>query len=277
MESHIIPAEQCSLEDICSVLQKGYQGSDADIGWTRSTLLEQIRLRQVDLGSSFLLCMNETLAGVILMGRRGHKSRLSAFCIIPSHRQTLGGKELLNHMLEQATERGDSHIELEVSTENFPAIHLLEELGFQEVTQLVRYHLPPIKQSQGTPAPQPVKPEEVAQVLCAHTDTQLPWKLSPETICHLTPPYEAYRLGAAWCVLTSTTEQVTLHSFFVEPAHRMQGAGNKLVQAIQSQYPHHALRTSSFPESLYNGFFHRIGATVEPYREHYMSRVIDQT
>ena len=275
MESLVIPANGCSLQEICDVLQRGYSDYAVQIDWSPSMLLDMIRLYQVDLRCSFLLQCGGKNVGCILMGRRGRRSRLSAFCIQPSHRQILGGRELLNHMLKEAKERGDSHIELEVLVDNFPAIHLYEEYGFRAVDDLVSYTFPPpTERPHNIPTLREVTIEEVAETMLMYEAPMLPWQIAPETLFHMTPPYEAYHLREGWCLLTRPEKQVTLRAFFVTPEHQRLGVGRELLTAIRHRYPSCSLHIPAlFPASLYRGFCEALGAKYGSFRQHYMQLV----
>lgn len=68
------------------------------------------------------------------------EAELLNICITPSHQAKGYGHTLLNHIIESATNSGNSDMYLEVRASNVSAIHVYEKAGFHEIGHRKGYY-----------------------------------------------------------------------------------------------------------------------------------------
>ena len=112
---------------------------------------------------------------------------------------------------------------------------------------------------------------EVARKVTQHGMPDLPWQISGETIAHLGPPHRAYKLGAAYAVVTDpAAPQVMIRSLVVEPAGREKGQAAALLRAIMAENPGKEWRVPALCPEEIGGVFESVAFTREKLSQFHM-------
>ncbi len=248
-------ASEHSVADIAGYVTRSFEGYFVPIVMSEANLLARIRLDSIDLSESRLVMAGESVAGAALIARRGWSSRVAAMGIVPEWRHQGVGKFLMNELLSDARQRGDHEMMLEVIEQNDAAVHLYESTGFQKVRRLVGLSA---EEAHGTEMPglEEIDVRELGRLISAHGLHDLPWQLSAETIAQFTPPYRAYRMDAAYALISDPeAKQVRFFSLLVEPSARGTGMAQQLLRAIMARHPEKSWHVPAiFPEEIIGPF-----------------------
>ncbi len=263
------------VADLADVLNRafaGYVGGELRLdGPGYATLLER---QGVDPALSRVARVDGALAAIGLMSRDRGPRRLATMGVVPEARGRGVGRALLEHLLDEACQRGDACVELEVIGTNEPAVALYRGLGFATVTRLVSLEAGPAGDGDGGDAPlEPVPAAAVADAIASHGANDLPWQLGASAALAWGPAVRGYRLGPAWALLAPPRSgSATLLSLLVEKADRERGHGRALLRALRNLHPSDGTRVPALlPEAL-AGFFESQGFARGPLWQWQMAR-----
>jgi ribosomal protein S18 acetylase RimI-like enzyme/predicted GNAT family acetyltransferase len=112
---------------------------------------------------------------------------------------------------------------------------------------------------------------EVARRVTRYGLPDLPWQVSGETVANLGPPHRAYKLGAAYAVLTDpTAATVMIRSLVVEPAGREKGRAAALLGALMAEFPGKEWRVPALCPEEIGGVFESVGFIREKLAQFHM-------
>ena len=128
---------------------------------------------------------------------------------------------------------------LEVIQQNARGIRLYEKSGFRKVRPLVGFSLAsPPSASEPSAGIEEVDIRLVAKLVSQFGMADLPWQLSGESMAMFAPPARAYKLGAAYAIVTDPqVEQVGIRTLLVEPDSRHRGEARRLLKAMFAMHP----------------------------------------
>ncbi|WP_037079321.1 GNAT family N-acetyltransferase [Neorhizobium vignae] len=252
---------ECSLEDAAEGFTAGFSGYVVPMNVTVPSLQLRIERDHVDPDESFVYFDGEKPAGILLIGRRGDLSRVGAIGIGPTIRGRGFGRSVMLDAIEAAKARGDRKLILEVINTNERARDLYLSLGFVITRKLVGFG-----RSRKLAAPDVAPGEEcnlgkAAGMLARFADTDLTWQTDPRSFETAGPPLKGFTFdGKAIALLDDTGRHVRLYGLAVDPAHRRQGVGRSLIDALAARYPGRRLFIiENVPEGLIDRFMRRIG------------------
>ena len=237
MACRLVPLVEADLEIVADVLRRGFADYFVPIPFDRALLLNMIAHDGMAPALSRLVLRDEDPVGCAMIARRGWTSRLAGMAIVPEARGQGVGRSVMDDLIEQARERGDRRIVLEVIEQNEPAVRLYEACGFTRIRRLVSLQLEsPALGSQAEL--QEIDIREVARIVTQHGLPDLPWQLSGESLVLSSPPMRAYRLGPAAVVVSNPdAERIAILSLIVDPEERGRGHAKRLLQAVLAAYP----------------------------------------
>ena len=256
------PASDFPLADLADLLTHSFEGYFVPIRMDVNALLGMVRRDSVDLTCSRVLLANGEPAALALIARRGSASRLAAMGVVPVWRGRRAGSYVVERLLEEARQRGERILYLEVIDRNEAAIRLYEKYGFHKMRRLLGFAASaPAGQSAALTE---VEIPKVADLVVHHGYAELPWQLAGETLSLFATPSRAFRLDSAYAV-TSTLSggHISLWSVLTEPSARGQGQARRLLHALFAAYPNKTWHASAlFPEEM-GGFFEKVGFVKE--------------
>lgn len=237
MELDLRPASDYPLPDLVALLNRGFENYFIPIQFNNSMFLTMLGKDSVDLSTSRVLLANEKPSGIALIARRGTASRLAGMGISEGIRGQGAGTWFMEKLLQEARERQDHEIVLEVIQQNQPAVGLYQKHGFQTVRKLIGLIGRGTSQYKRRDLQQ-LDLRQMGSLISRYGLSDLPWQISGETIAHLTPPVRAYCNGPAYAVISNpSAEHVAIWSLLVEPTARGNNFGTDMLQRVMAHHP----------------------------------------
>jgi ribosomal protein S18 acetylase RimI-like enzyme len=196
--------DQFGLKRAAEVLTRAFADYFVKIPFAASTLLQMARSDSVDLGASRIVLRDGSAVGAALIARRGWTSRLAAMALVPDARKSGLGTAFVERLLHDAHDRGERAMVLEVIEQNTPAVRLYEKCGFKKRRRLLGFIA---GADEGPDAPDnhaqitEIDPREMAKAL-ASAAPDWPWQLAAETLAHVAPPAQAFRIEGVSVAVT---------------------------------------------------------------------------
>ena len=245
------PASDSSLTDLVKLLNLGFENYLVPIQFTLSQFLTMVRKDSIDLTISRILLAEDEPSGIALIARRGWTSRLAAMGISHQIRGKGAGSWFMEKLIDEARERSDREMVLEVIEQNEAAVHLYQKYGFQTVRRLVGFTRTGGMESSNGDL-QEIDLRTAGSLISRHGLPDLPWQLSAESIAHLNPPARAYRKGQSYAVISNPdAEQVVIWSLFVEQGARGNQLGVEMLNSIAAKHTGKTWRVPAIlPEEL---------------------------
>jgi len=245
------PASDYPLPDLVEVLNRGFDDYFVPIHLNLSQFLTMVRKDSIDLTASRVLLVDEKPSGIALIARRGWASRLAAMGIAAEMRGKGAGSWLMERLLQEAREREDHEMALEVIEQNENAVGLYQKFGFQTIRRLIGLIRKDATEFE-TDHLHEMDVRELGRLISQYGIPDLPWQLAGETIAQMTPPVRAYCKEQAYIAISNPdAEHVVIWSLLVKPDAR----GNDLgVEMLRTVIAGHAGRTwhvpTIYPEEL---------------------------
>jgi GNAT superfamily N-acetyltransferase len=237
MTLDIKPASDYPLPDLTQLLNLSFENYLVPITFNLSQFLMMLRKDGVDISASRVLLADGQLAGIALIARRGWTSRLAAMGIVQSRRGKGTGSWFMEKLIQEARERHDRDMVLEVIEQNEYAVRLYQKYGFQSVRRLIGLIRKDARESASN-SMEEINLREAGSLISQHGLSDLPWQLAGETIAHLNPPARAYRNGPALAVISNPGgEHVVVWSLLVEPNARGKQLGAEMLKSVIANHP----------------------------------------
>jgi ribosomal protein S18 acetylase RimI-like enzyme len=251
----------CSLEEGAAGFTEGFSGYVVPMNATPQSLLLRIERDNADRDASFVYFDGDRPAGILLIGRRGDRSRIGAIGMGPTIRGRGFGRSVMLQAIDAAKARGDQRLSLEVIDSNEKARDLYLSLGFTISRKLVGFG-----RSRKLAVPDVAPAEEcpldtAVAMLAAFADADLSWQTDPRSFETAAPPLKGFSLADKACVLLDdSAADIRLYGLAVDPAYRRQGLGRSLTDGLAARYPGRKLYIiENVPAGLLDRFMRRIG------------------
>lgn len=253
------PASDYPLPDLTQLLNLSFENYLVPVAFNLSQFLTMIRKDSLDLAASRVLLVDEQPAGIALIARRGWTSRLAAMGIVQGQRSKGAGSRFMRKLVDEARERNDHAMVLEVIEQNENAVKLYQKCGFQSVRRLIGLIRKDAIEKNKTSLTT-IDLREAGSLIAQHGLADLPWQLAGETIAHMNPPACAYRNGPALVVTSNlAVEHVVIWSLLVEPQARGQQLGVEMLKSVIANHPDKTWHVPAiFPEE-FGKLFKRAG------------------
>lgn len=236
------PASRYPLPDLVKLLNRGFEEYPVPIRFNADMFENMLRKDGIDLADSRVLIADDQPCGIALIACRKaiRTSRLAAMGIAREARGKGAGSWFMKGLIQEACERGDRQMVLEVIEHNEPAVRLYRKHGFESVRRLVGY----AHQSRDTETAKnqtydlrEVDLREAGTLISRYGLPDLPWQLSGESITLMNPAPRAYRHGQAYVVISNPeAEHVVLWSLLVKPEARGRGLGTQMLKLVIAQH-----------------------------------------
>lgn len=261
MDFDTATASNYSLPELVEFLNRGFEDYFVPIQFNTVTFLNMLRKDGIDLTASRVLIVDDQPCGIALIARRGWTNRLAAMGIAKEARGKGAGSWFMDELINEAFERDDHEMMLEVIEQNDPAVKLYRKSGFQTVRRLIGFTRrgQDAEESERSGL-QEIDLREMGKLVSQHGLSDLPWQLSAESIAQMNPPARAYRKGQAYVAISNLdSEHLVIWSLLVEQNARGHGRG---IDILKSVIANHAGKTwhvpAVFPEE-FRKVFERAG------------------
>lgn len=255
------PLSACSLDEAAKAFTEGFVGYVVPVSVRPEALALRIAREDVDTDISEVFFDGGRPAGILLISRRGDRSRISALGVGPTIRSRGFGRRVMQEAMNAARSRGERQLILEVINSNTKACDLYLSLGFQITRTLVGF-----SRAASLAVPDVAPAEEcdlgtAVDMLSRFSDTDPTWQTDPASFRQAGPPLRGMALESrAAALIDDSGEDIRFYGFAVDPAHRRQGAGRALADALAARYPGRKLYIiENVPEGQLDLFMRRIG------------------
>ncbi|HEY4688966.1 MAG TPA: GNAT family N-acetyltransferase [Anaerolineae bacterium] len=172
------PADGYSSETLSALFTRVYIDYPVPIRVDAAGLESMITLYDIDLRASRIGVLKKEPVALVLLGMRGTRGWIGGLGVAPEHRGERVGLAAVRAALRSARQIGLRSIDLEVLTQNLPAIRIYETLGFRRQRTLDIWQ----RESDATfplPPHHDVKPLNVSACLARFDDLHAvtpPWQ-----------------------------------------------------------------------------------------------------
>lgn len=236
MDFDTVPASNYHLPNLVKFLNQGFENYLVPIQFDTVLFLNMLRKDGIDLTVSRVLLIEDQPSGIALIARRGWASRLAAMGIAKEWRGKGAGSWFMEQLIDEACQRGEREISLEVIEQNEPAVQLYQNSGFQPVRRLIGF----IRKDTEEKEPELLEEmdlREMGRLISQHGWVDVPWQLSGESIAQMNPPARAYRKGQAYIAISNPEAgRVVIWSLLVEEKARGNGLGTTMLRNIIANY-----------------------------------------
>ena len=253
MEYQTRPLNTLSMRVVADLFNRSFEAYFVPVHFTEDSFRTFAHRDDIDLNISQAMLADDKFIGVALIARRGKASRMGGFGIISEYRRRGAGGWFVKKLLDGARLRGETHMYLEVITQNKAAIRLYKGHGFSRLRRLYGFMA---ARPTGSPDAnlQTCDQVLVLDMIRAYGLPELPWQLDAETLQSIT--LFGYHLGDAFALISNpSAEHISFHSLVV-PAHaRGKGQATRLIEALFAKYPNKAWQAPAiFPEEMSSAF-----------------------
>jgi ribosomal protein S18 acetylase RimI-like enzyme len=236
MDFDTVTAFNYPLPDLVRFLNQGFEGYFVPIHIDTVAFLTMLRKDGIDLTASRVLIAEERPCGIALIARRGWTSRLAAMGIAKERRSRGAGSWFMEQLVEEALQRGDREISLEVIEQNEPAVKLYQRSGFQTVRRLIGFIRKEAEEKEMDTLKE-IDLREMGRLISRHGLSDLPWQLSGESTAQMNPPARAYCKGHAYVAISNPeVEHVVIWSLLVEENARGNGFGTDMLMHLIAKH-----------------------------------------
>ena len=278
MQFETVAAHDLSLAEQALVANKAFAGyvggwTDLDAGGLARFLTSQ----GTDLFYSRFVRDPSGLVGVGYINRTANVLRITGMGIIPEARGTGAARHLMARLFEDAEERADEAMMLEVIEQNPRAHALYRRHGFRETGRLLGWRR---SADAGAPEHAAIAGEEVAtlqalRIPAALDYPDLPWQISRHAVAKA-PVTRAFRTDTV-CAIIGDPEATPIRIFTcisIDPPHALVWRDLRSVFAgIIARFPHREIFAPAiFPEEHGRHVFEPLGFKAEPISQFLMRR-----
>ncbi|WP_125117959.1 GNAT family N-acetyltransferase [Bordetella trematum] len=243
-----------SIQAMAGLMGQAYAGYLVPVQFEAASLLRRVLAEHIDLQASQQLFDGDEPAGILLVARRGRDSRIAALGVVPGFRGRGLGAWALQRAREQACERGDRCLSLEVIDGNAAARAVYDKAGFVARRRLVGYR------HNGAGPGGRIQAASVQTLIerCLRAyPADMTWQASPLCLAGVASPLLGFesRDGAAVAVVDPIAPVLRLVAFAVDPARRRQGLGRRFMRDLLGQFPGRSwVIPAILPDTLADGF-----------------------
>lgn len=232
MDFETVAASNFPLPDLARLLNQGFEGYFVPIQIDTVAFLTMLRKDGIDLAASRVLIAEDQPCGIALIARRGWTSRLAAMGIVKESRGKGTGSWFMGQLVEEALQRGDREMSLEVIEKNEAAVKLYRKSGFQTVRRLIGFTRNEVEERE-VDILNEIDLREMGRLISGHGLPDLPWQLSGESIAQMNPPARAYCKGNAYLAISNPeVEHIVIWSLLVEEQARGNGLGTDILKSV---------------------------------------------
>ena len=259
MDLDLKPASDYPILDLLDHLNLAFDGYIVPVKFNLIQLLAMLRRDSIDLTSSRVLIGEGQPIGIALIARRGWSSRLAAMGIAKAYRGKGNGAWFMEKLIEEARERNDREMNLEVIEQNEAAVRLYKKAGFETVRRLIG-----LQYKSGIETPEVELEEldlrEMGKLVMQYGLYNLPWQLSGEAVAVLHPPSCAYKLGKSYIAISNpSANDVAIHSLLVEPDARGNGLAVELLKHVVAKRPGKVWHVPAIWPEEFGAIFESVG------------------
>jgi len=270
-----------SINELAEALTHCFEGYVMPANFTGALVAGMLRVESVDLAASKIAKEGDHIIGVELIARRGKLTRVAAMAVAKSARRQGVGKALLEQAIDDAKQRGDEQLVLEVIEQNPPAIELYKRMGLCIQHRLIGLQ-GTLKPEDGVLQPALLGPQskasikpavkqklrdctfsEVGNALRVRGPMASSWSMSAATTEQLASPARAVRCGDVFGVIVIGGEETVGCRTLAFSKGPSREAAKKWLSALAHEFSGKKLfMPAFFPEHEYKDAFADTGLEI---------------
>lgn len=248
-----------SLGDLGEALTRCFEGHIIPTTYSPELLAYLLRHDNIDLMESLVASEDGVVVGILIIDRRGRKSRVGAMAIDVGHRRQGLGRAMMEQALAYARARGDLKVVLEVIEQNDAAVSFYKSLGFEVQHRLIAARVP---LPDGNVSLREAEFAEMSRALMGRGDGAATWEMSAEAVAQYASPVRALAFEDMYVAVQALGEQMLLARSMVCAGHEDEPKLRGLLDGLGLEFPGRTLRIPVyFPEPEFSGLF--VGAGFE--------------
>ena len=140
-----VPASDYNYAELAQIYNQARVDYIVPMPMNAKRMQEYVEHYDIDLEASVVArdTIDHEANGIAMLGVREERGWVSRLGVIPQRRRRRAGEFLMHALLDQATIRHLSLIQLEVIKGNEPAIRLFHKLGFEDTREMLVIRRPP--------------------------------------------------------------------------------------------------------------------------------------
>jgi ribosomal protein S18 acetylase RimI-like enzyme len=259
-----VAASARTPEQLVELFHRSFAGYAVAFEFNVDTFLARMRFDLVDFSRSLIAQRDGADIAVALLAPRGRALRVAAMGVVAQARGQGIGRQLMQAIFDRAPER---EFELEVLTNNEPAIALYERFRFRKLDRLVGFRAEHARGNADANLRE-IDLREAARRIACDGDGDLPWQCSAPAMATLGHPHSAWELGPSSLILGDPrANTLRILSILTAPGKRRQGAARRLLEAVLTRHPNRRWLVPPICPSDHAEFFRACGL-----REHELSQ-----
>ena len=233
------PASNYSIAELVDLLNRGFEDYFIPIYFNTNMFSNMLRKDGIDLADSRVLIADDQTCGIALIACRGaRRSRLAAMGIAKETSGKGAGSWFMKVLIDDACDRGDREMVLEVIEQNETAVKLYRKYGFESMRRLVGF----------TRKGKEVLRKEGSELQRNRSASDQPidlpiWAAGSalavvrEKLDANESSANAYCNGQAYIVISNPeAEHVVIWSLLVEPEARGKRLGTDMLKRVMAQH-----------------------------------------
>jgi GNAT superfamily N-acetyltransferase len=136
------PASEFTSDQLAGLLNACYEDYVTPIRFRSGQFDFFVRAHDVLLEQSLVARDGDDLIGLALLARRGERGWISGLGVLPDHRRQGVARAMMTTVTDNARRSGITRLQLEVHSNNQPAIELYTDLGWQMGRELLVWERP---------------------------------------------------------------------------------------------------------------------------------------
>lgn len=232
-----LSASNFSLNQLSKIMASGFEGYFVPIIDDAQILAQRIRLEHIDLFDSLVILENNEPIGLAFIAKRGVNSRLATMCLALSARDKGIGKIIMKKIIDEAKNRGEKQMILEVIQQNQAAVKLYQHVGFKITRQLFGY-TKEFNALQGLDINRlkEIDLEHFKKILLIESDDDLSWQLDPLTLASLTSANKVFSFGESFALIQVIEQKIILRAILTKENKRNNGLASTLISLIEEKF-----------------------------------------
>jgi ribosomal protein S18 acetylase RimI-like enzyme len=260
MNFEIQPAHELPLAEQATVFNRAFAGYLA--GWHDLDGEGAVRLicaQGIDLCYSRFVRANGALVGFGFISRTGNVSRLAGMGVVPEARRSGAASFIVSHLLDEAKERSDEAMVLEVFEQNVPALALYRHHNFRDLMRLFGWRVHKFE-THSTAAVEEISLLTASEMRSAVDFPDIPWQVSRHAVMKLADA-RAYKIDKACVVISNPkTPPIRIHALLGDS-----NASRNALATVLGKFPgSEFFAPAIFPERFGAQLFQPLGFAREP-------------
>lgn len=252
-------AQHFTYQALAPLVTHAFQDYLIPFSPTPEMLASRFLSEHVDLALSAVYRTDQDDCGVIFIARRGRESRIAAMAVSPGLRGQGIAVQMLTWAIDEARQRDDRSLYLEVLAHNAPALTLYQRQGFQQQRLLQGFRSSAQTGEAAASELTAVTAMQLVALMQQDNSLDLPWQVAVDSLQHLPAGAQGYALdGQGYALLVPVEDNVLqLRALYVLPAYRRRGVAGQLLRALRRTFPATAIVTPvAIPAALAPVFIH---------------------